>query len=222
MALTFVLCGFFFHSLPYIDRLSLGWIALLGAILLLILSDRRDIESILDRVEWSTLLFFAVLFILMESLAKLSLIEWIGRQTENVILMVSEEYRLTVAILIVLWVSAIASAFVDNIPLTTMMIRVTISLSEKAALSLPLQPLIWALSFGACLGGKEPDLYIQTKFKYFLMNFWFFFLGNGTLIGASANIICAGVAEQHGYRITFIHFFKYVASDFGKLFHYII
>lgn len=175
MALTFVLCGFFFHSLPYIDRLSLGWIALLGAILLLILSDRRDIESILDRVEWSTLLFFAVLFILMESLAKLSLIEWIGRQTENVILMVSEEYRLTVAILIVLWVSAIASAFVDNIPLTTMMIRVTISLSEKAALSLPLQPLIWALSFGACLGGKEPDLYIQTKFKYFLMNFWFFF-----------------------------------------------
>lgn len=53
------------------------------------------------------------------------------------------------------------------------------------------------------------------------MNFWFL-LGNGTLIGASANIICAGVAEQHGYRITFIQFFKYVASDFRQLFHYII
>lgn len=154
VALTFVLGCFFFHSLPYIERLSLGWTALLGAILLLILSDRRDIESILHRVEWSTLLFFAVLFVLMEALAKLGLIEWIGKQTENVILMVNEEYRLTVAILIVLWVSAIASAFVDNIPLTTMMIRLTISLSEIPALNLPLQPLIWALSLGACLGGK--------------------------------------------------------------------
>lgn len=153
------MCCFFLHSLPYIGRLSLDWAALLGAILLLILSDRRDIATILERVEWSTLLFFAVLFILMESLAKLSLIEWIGRQTENVILLVGEEFRLTVAVLIVLWVSAIASAFVDNIPLTTMMIRITISLTEKAVLNLPMQPLIWALSFGASLGGKQMDFY---------------------------------------------------------------
>lgn len=134
------------------ERLSLGWIALLGAILLLILADRREIESVMARVEWTTLLFFAVLFVLMESLAKLGLIEWIGLQTKIVILSVGEEFRLTVAILIVVWVSAIASAFVDNIPLTTMMIKVVISLSEL--LNLPLQPLIWALSFGACLGGK--------------------------------------------------------------------
>lgn len=144
---------FFFHSLPYIERLSLGWTALLGAILLLILADRRDMEAILERVEWATLLFFGVLFVLMESLAKLGLIDWIGNQTENIILLVNEDYRLTVAILIVLWISAIGSAFVDNIPLTTMMIRVIISLSSKAALNLPLQPLVWALSFGACLGG---------------------------------------------------------------------
>lgn len=154
VVLVFVISFFFLHSLPDIQKLSLGWTALLGAILLLILSDREDMEAILARVEWSTLLFFAALFVLMESLAELGLIDWIGTQTENVILSVNEESRLAVAILIILWVSAIASAFVDNIPLTTMMIKVSISLAEKKALNLPLQPLIWALAFGACLGGK--------------------------------------------------------------------
>lgn len=154
VALVFTIAFFFLHSLPDIQRLSLGWTALLGAILLLILSDREDMEAILARVEWSTLLFFAALFVLMESLSELGLIDWIGTQTENVILTVNEESRLAVAILIILWVSAIASAFVDNIPLTTMMIKVSISLAEKKALNLPLQPLIWALAFGACLGGS--------------------------------------------------------------------
>lgn len=129
------------------------------------------------RVEWSTLLFFAALFILMEALAELGLIDWIGKQTENVILSVSEESRLAVAILIILWVgrsaafyvyrtltrefccccfqvSAFASAFVDNIPLTTMMVKIAIGLAENETLDLPLQPLVWALALGACLGGE--------------------------------------------------------------------
>lgn len=91
--------------------------------------------------------------ILFQALAKLGLIDWIGKQTEFVILSVSAESRLAVAILIILWVSAIASAFVDNIPLTTMMVKIVISLAENEALGLPLQPLVWALAFGACLGG---------------------------------------------------------------------
>ncbi|CAG9798698.1 unnamed protein product [Chironomus riparius] len=184
ITLVFVISFFFLHSVPNLQRLSLGWTALLGAILLLILSDREDMEAVLARVEWSTLLFFAALFVLMEALSELGLIDWIGRQTENVILSVGEEARLAVAILIILWVSALASAFVDNIPLTTMMVKIAISLAENEALNLPLQPLVWALAFGACLGG------------------------NGTLIGASANVVCAGVAEQHGYRFTFVEFFK--------------
>jgi di/tricarboxylate transporter len=61
-------------------------------------------EAVLARVEWSTLLFFAALFVLMEALSELGLIDWIGRQTENVILSVGEEARLAVAILIILWV----------------------------------------------------------------------------------------------------------------------
>lgn len=88
----------------------------------------------------------------------MGLIDWIGRQTQAVIMSVEEGSRLAVAILIILWVSACASAFVDNIPLTTMMIRVATGLADDTELNLPLQPLVWALSFGACLGGKKTTL----------------------------------------------------------------
>ncbi|XP_034828141.1 P protein-like [Maniola hyperantus] len=184
VAITFVVAVFFLHSIPELNRVSLGWTALLGAILLLTLADREDLEPILHRVEWSTLLFFAALFVLMEALSKLGLIEFIGGLTESLILRVDENGRLAVALLLLLWVSGLTSAFVDNIPLTTMMVRVVVALGSNPTLNLPITPLIWALSFGACLGG------------------------NGTLIGASANVVCAGVAEQHGYRFTFIQFFK--------------
>lgn len=110
VTLVFVVSFFFLHSIPDIQRLSLGWTALLGAVLLLILADRHDMEAVLARVEWSTLLFFAALFVLMESLAKLRLIDWIGAQTESVILSVGEESRLAVAILIILWVGATFSS----------------------------------------------------------------------------------------------------------------
>lgn len=201
---------FFLHSVPSIQKLSLGWTALLGALLLLILSERNDLESVLAHVEWSTLLFFAALFVLMESLSELGLIDWIGSQTELIILSVNEESRLAVAILIILWVSAIASAFLDNIPLATMMVRVAISLAEKKALNLPLQPLVWAVAFGACLGGTYSCRVFLLRIKsdsQLKMIFWFV-VGNGTLVGASANVVCAGVAEQHGYRFSFIEYFK--------------
>lgn len=108
VTLTIVIAFFFLHSFPEIQKLSLGWTALLGAILLLVLYDREDLDAILSHVEWSTLLFFAALFILMEALSELGLINFIGQQTERVILSVSEDARLAVAILIILWVSALA------------------------------------------------------------------------------------------------------------------
>lgn len=67
---------------------------------------------------------------------------------------VGPESRLAAAIVLILWISAIASAFVDNLPLTTMMVRIAVDLSNNTDLNLPLQPLIWSLSFGACLGGE--------------------------------------------------------------------
>uniref|UniRef100_A0A1A9V2U5 Citrate transporter-like domain-containing protein n=1 Tax=Glossina austeni TaxID=7395 RepID=A0A1A9V2U5_GLOAU len=183
VAFTFVLCLFFLHTIPNIKHLSLGWSALLAALLLLIIADDQDMDSVLSRVEWPTLLFFACLFIMMEALTKLGLIGAIGQCVVNIILYVHPEYRLLLAILIVLWVTGIASAFLDNIPVTTMMVRIVINLSQNEELGLPLTPLVWALAFGACFGG------------------------NGTLIGASANVVASGVSEQHGYRFSFVQFF---------------
>ncbi|XP_059056847.1 P protein-like [Achroia grisella] len=184
VSITFVVIAFFMHSIPEFNRVSLGWTALLGAILLLTLADRKDLEPILHRVEWSTLLFFAAIFVFIEALSKLGLILYIGSLVEQLVLRVDESARLAVAILLILWVSGIVSACVDNVPLTTMMVRVVVSMGSNPNLNLPTSPLIWALLYGACLGG------------------------NGTLLGASANVVCAGVAEQHGYKFTFSKFFK--------------
>ncbi|XP_061393507.1 P protein-like [Musca vetustissima] len=183
VAFIFVLFLFCLHAVPHLHHLSLGWSALVGAILLLILADEEDIETVLSRVEWSTLLFFACLFTLMESLTELGLIEVLGNLCVKIISTVSPTYRLLVAVLLILWVSGIASAILANIPVTTMMVKIVISLAQNDALKLPLTPLVWALALGACFGG------------------------NGTLIGASANVVSSGVAEQHGYRISFLEFF---------------
>ena len=184
IVLAFILILFFVESIPEIHRLSLGWSALLGVILLLIISNRDDMDAMMHRVEWPTLLFFAAMFVLMEAVERMGLIAWIGHGTEEIIRSVSKEYRLSVAIIIIMWVSAITSAFVDSIPVTQMMVKIVVSLAANKTLGLPLQPLVWALAFGPCLGG------------------------NGTLVGASANVICAGIAEQHGYKLTFMDFFK--------------
>ncbi|KAI1301636.1 P protein [Halotydeus destructor] len=178
-----VILLFFLQSLPNMS-LSLGWIAILGAVALMTLSDSQELESIINRVEWSTLIFFASLFIVMEVLEELRFLSWIGQLTESAINSFSDENKLLAAIIIILWVSALSSSLIDNIPFATVMIKIVEDLAESDSIDLPITPLIYALAFGACLGG------------------------NGTLIGASANVVCAGVAEQHGYRFTFIDFFK--------------
>ncbi|XP_023604618.1 P protein [Myotis lucifugus] len=184
MVLGFVICMFFLNSFVPAVHLDLGWIAILGAIWLLILADVHDFEVVLHRVEWATLLFFAALFVLMEALGHLHLIEYVGEQTTSLIKMVPEDRRLAAAIVLVVWVSAIASSLIDNIPFTATMIPVLLNLSQDPEVSLPAPPLMYALALGACLGG------------------------NGTLIGASANVVCAGIAEQHGYGFSFMQFFR--------------
>ncbi|KAM9301427.1 P protein [Morus bassanus] len=179
-----VILMFFLNSFVPGIYLDLGWIAILGAIWLLVLADIHDFEMILNRVEWATLLFFAALFVLMEALAHLHLIDFIGEQTALLIKVVPEDQRLVVAIILVLWVSALASSVIDNIPFTATMIPVLLNLSKDPDVNLPMKPLIFSLAMGACLGG------------------------NGTLIGASANVVCAGIAEQHGYGFSFMEFFR--------------
>ncbi|XP_043548222.1 P protein [Chiloscyllium plagiosum] len=184
IVLGFVIFMFFLNSFVPSIHLDLGWIAMLGAIWLLVLADIHDFEIILHRVEWATLLFFAALFILMEALANLQLIDYIGEQTATLIKSVPEEQRLSIALILVIWVSSLASSLIDNIPFTATMIPVLLNLSQDTDVNLPVKPLIFALAMGACLGG------------------------NGTLIGASTNVVCAGIAEQHGYGFSFMAFFR--------------
>ena len=177
--LTLVILGFFLNPIIHIP---VSWVALVGAVVMLLLTDRHELEEPLEKVEWTTLIFFAGLFVLIHSLQHLGVISWIGDQVESAIIYFDEEYRFVAALVIVLWVSAIASAFIDNIPYTITMIPVVLQISDS--LGLDLGPLIWALAFGACLGG------------------------NGTLIGASANVVTAGMSEEAGYPISFNEFFK--------------
>ncbi|KAH8358791.1 hypothetical protein KR093_002520, partial [Drosophila rubida] len=173
---------FLLSSIPHLKGVMLSWAAILAALLLLILADRSDVDSILERVEWSTLIFFAALFVFMESLVKMGLIDCISKVTTKIIHAVDDDSQLIVSLLLILWFTALSSAFVDNIPITALMLKLVIKLSTNLTLDLPLNPLVWALVFGAGFGG------------------------NGTLIGASANVVTIGIAKQHGYAITFRQF----------------
>ena len=177
--LILVILGFFLNPVLHIP---VSWVALVGAVVMLLVTDPHDLEEPLEKVEWTTLIFFAGLFVLIHSLQHLGVISWIGDQVEAAIVSFDEEYRFVAALVIILWVSAIASAFIDNIPYTITMIPVVLQISSS--LQLDLGPMIWALAFGACLGG------------------------NGTLIGASANVVTAGMSEEAGYPISFNAFFK--------------
>ena len=177
--LCLVIVGFFLHPVVHI---AVSWVALGGAVVMLLATNRHELEEPLEHVEWTTLLFFAGLFVLVHSLQYMGVIDYIGGFVQMGIEAFSEEYRLAAAVVIILWVSAIASAFIDNIPYTATMIPIVLALAVD--LNLELGPLIWALAFGACLGG------------------------NGTLIGASANVVTAGLSEEAGYPISFNEFFR--------------
>ena len=182
--LALVVLNFFLHPITHI---AVSWIALVGAVLMLLATDRHELEKPLEHVEWTTLLFFAGLFVLVHALQYLGVISFIGDYvTKGITMFGTDEagdvVRLAAAVLIILWVSAIASAFIDNIPYTATMIPVVMQIAND--LNIDLNPMIWALAFGACLGG------------------------NGTLIGASANVVTAGMSEEAGYPISFNEFFK--------------
>jgi Na+/H+ antiporter NhaD/arsenite permease-like protein len=121
---------------------------------------------------------------MIHGLQYMGLIEMIADLISDTVSKASEANRLMVAVLLLLWVSAIASAFIDNIPYTATMVPVVIELASDDTLGLELGPLAWALALGACLGG------------------------NGTIIGASANVVAAGLAEESGNDISFNRFFR--------------
>jgi Na+/H+ antiporter NhaD/arsenite permease-like protein len=182
--LIFVILAFFLHSAYPHPLFSVATIAIAGAVIMLLVTSPHKVEEQLDSVEWTTIIFFAGLFIMIHGLEYMGLIDKIADLISSTIAKASEENRLMVAVLLLLWVSAIASAFIDNIPYTATMVPVVIELAQDPELQLTLGPLAWALALGACLGG------------------------NGTIIGASANVVAAGLAEESGNDISFNRFFR--------------
>jgi Na+/H+ antiporter NhaD/arsenite permease-like protein len=129
-----------------ITKLSPGVVAMLMAMVLFAIS-KVDVEEMLEEIEWSTLLFFAGLFILVGILEEKGVIEWIAT---NIFMRVGDNPY--VMVLMVLWVSGIVSGFLDNIPFTITMIPIVQLMLE--ATPIPNNILWWALSLGACLGGN--------------------------------------------------------------------
>eukprot|EP00121_Abeoforma_whisleri_P016782 Awhi_evm1s15384 len=121
---------------------------------------------------------------MIHGLSEMGLIRWMGDVIGDIIATAPEDSQLTVAIVIIIWVSGIVSSFLDNIPYTTTMVPVILALANDVNLNLDLEPLAWALAFGACLGG------------------------NGTIIGASANLVTGAVAARNNFEITFWQWFK--------------
>ncbi|MGE5398231.1 MAG: SLC13 family permease [Chitinophagales bacterium] len=173
IVLGLTIVGFLLHQLLHLESAT---IALLGAAILMLVT-REDPEEILLTVEWPTIFFFIGLFVIVGGLKETGVIELIARKS-----LVITGGNVMHTGLLVLWLSAIASAFVDNIPFVATMIPLLQSIGHMS--NLPMESIWWALALGACLGG------------------------NGTLIGASANVIVAGISERYGNPIKFMDFLK--------------
>lgn len=170
---SLVIVGFLLHGALHYESST---VAMVGAVVLLFVSGLKS-EDILMEVEWKTIFFFAGLFMLVGSIVETGVMSALAKA---VITATGGDLFLTV--MAILWVSAIASAFIDNIPFVATMIPLIMSLGQMSDMNI--YPLWWALSLGACLGG------------------------NGTAIGASANVVAIGMAEREGYHISFGHYFK--------------
>lgn len=182
-----IFAGFFLHNLLGIEP---GVIALGGSMLMLLVC-KSESEDALMSVEWGVVFFFIGMFMMIGALEANGVMEWIGY---HIIHFAGK--NLFLVCLVVLWGSAIFSALLDNIPFVITMVPLVrhfvVYFSQVSGISDPAlvqaqiaQPLWWSLALGACLGG------------------------NGTVIGASANIVMARISEKNKYPITFTHFLKY-------------
>jgi Na+/H+ antiporter NhaD/arsenite permease-like protein len=171
--ITLTIIGFLIHG-------PLGYepatIALLGAVALMILA-RIHPEEAFREVEWQTLFFFIGLFMAVEGIVEVGIIEGLAQTLLDV---TGGDQGITT--LGLLWLSAIASAIIDNIPYTATVIPLV---ADLGAQGLQIEPLWWALALGACLGG------------------------NATIIGASANVVMANMAAKAGHPISFGMFARY-------------
>lgn len=167
-----VVVGFMAHGALGLESCIIA----LGAAGIIMLISGESIEEALSNVEWTTLSFFAGLFVIVGALAETGVI---GMLANGLIDMTGGNVFITMLVLLI--GSAVISSFLDNIPFVATMIPILLAME---ATGMDVTPLWWAVSLGACLGG------------------------NGTLIGASANVVLSDISKKHGYEISFATFFK--------------
>ncbi|MDQ0247239.1 Na+/H+ antiporter NhaD/arsenite permease-like protein [Bacillus fengqiuensis] len=180
IVLALTILGFITHSITHVDA---AVIAMAGAIILMLIGVKEhDLEEVFASVEWVTIFFFAGLFTLVGGLVDIGLIKSLAQKALEI-----TGGDITTSSYLILWISGIASATIDNIPFVATMIP----LIQDMAVGMGLSPdsaqidvLWWSLALGACLGG------------------------NGTLIGASANVIVAGLASREGHGFSYMQFLK--------------
>jgi len=172
--LGFVILLFLIHGMLHMEA-SIA--PMIGAATLLLIS-KVDIIKMLEEVEWPTLVFFMMLFIIVGGAEQTGLIQVIADMIKTL-----SAGNLVIAILLVIWISAMISSIIDNIPFTATMLPVVAYLTQTIP-GAKNNVLWWALALGICFGG------------------------NGTLIGASANIVTIGMLERAGHPVTFFNFLK--------------
>ena len=167
-----VVVGFMAHGALGLESCIIA----LGAAGIIMLISGESIEEALSNVEWTTLSFFAGLFVIVGALAETGVI---GMLANGLIDATGGNVFITMLVLLI--GSAVISSFLDNIPFVATMIPILLAMESTG---MDVTPLWWAVSLGACLGG------------------------NGTRIGASANVVLSDISKKHGYEITFAKFFK--------------
>ena len=177
-----VICGFIAAEHLHIAN---GTIAMAGAAVLLLLytlgssHSERDhkVEEVFGLVDWTTIFFFSGLFMIVYGLEQTGVLALLGHKFVEL-----TEGSVEKTAMLIIWASAFVSSAIDNIPFVATMIPMIKSMEESMGGREAMMPVWWALSLGACFGG------------------------NGTLIGASANVIVAGMAQREGHPISFIGF----------------
>ncbi len=170
--IVLVVAAFMLHSVLHMES---SIIALSGAVIMMIIG-RQNIEEVVQDVEWPTIIFFTGLFIVVGGMVETGVIDKLAD-----VIMGFTDGRPVMTMMIILWVSALLSSTLDNIPFVATMIPLIQSMGDSG---MDVMPLWWALSLGACLGG------------------------NGTLIGASANVVLTGISAKNGYPVTYMQFLK--------------
>jgi Na+/H+ antiporter NhaD/arsenite permease-like protein len=181
LVLTTVIVLFFLEPLTHVNP---AWIAIAGAGAVLLLQPANHLAHVVKKIEWDTLVFFAALFVMVEAMQELGLIDFVGEKVVDFVSGVQASKRLVVAVALLIWVSAVCSAFVDNIPFTLTLIPIILHLHQHPSTALAVKPLAFALAYGACIGG------------------------NGTLAGASANVVAISICENAGVHVSFKDWFK--------------